>query len=236
MGAFKLALAFGRRGYESRFGQQSLYLLSTLQKGTNPAAVLGTMIDWSLSWHAEYDLLETLGRVLEEGIKDTAVLVRAYSGGGGGGAAAKARGKTTLSPVGKTLDIVERLFQAKSQRLSEYLILPEGVGTSYDLVGSIVDMLEHIAEHLSTENRRSHGGILLWNKERLKRKQAETLIKRAVGCLSALAQFVEGAGVATLQHMLTFPSLITTINSILVVTTYVEGRRTRIPACFYPSS
>ena len=47
MGAFKLALCFGQRGYESRFGQQSIFLLDTLTEHCD-RSVLTTMIDYSL--------------------------------------------------------------------------------------------------------------------------------------------------------------------------------------------
>ena len=47
MGAFKLAMCFGQRGYESRLGQQSLFLLDALTALCH-RSVLTEMIDYSL--------------------------------------------------------------------------------------------------------------------------------------------------------------------------------------------
>ena len=192
MGGFKLALTFGRRGYESRYSRQAIQLLGALLLGDTDDSAVDIMIEWSMSWDSKGNVAEMLNRVLMEGNKDTAVMLRKLY---------QKHSTDTLSHTRMTpvMTIVERLFNGTVNISFQRFILHSN-GSEDGVIACMVEGLFLTCEHIQA--------VLKYSEHADRRKTAERLIERTIHAFNAISAFVEGASKDTLEHMQRFPKLL----------------------------
>ena len=194
MGGFKLALTFGRRGYESRYSRQAIQLLGALLLGDTDNSAVDIMIEWSMSWDSKGNVAEMLNRVLMEGNKDTAVMLRKLYQKH----STDTLSHTRVTPVTNTMTIVERLFNGNSEEFRHFIL--HSNGSEDGVIACMVEGLFLTCEHIQA--------VLKYSEHADRRKTAERLIKRTINAFGAISAFVEGATKDTLEHMQRFPKLL----------------------------